>query len=361
MERKLAAIPWFLAAPGVALATLLVAAFGYIYVGDLFVQTCANEVNLLTGEVEAGCGDDGDSPAAPTPSDGTGSVVLKGQFQDGDPGHDGEGTAEIQRLGNGNLNLRLGDFSVTSGPDLFVYLAKEADGDPVDFINLGKLTANNGSQNYAIPAGTMVENYRRVIIWCRQFGVNFAFANLGEPGMDMVSMPSGSTPAPQPTGANDQLPLPTTAAPSTPAAGTAIPSPATVPASPASATPTVTPLPRATATLAGPGVLSRGTFVDGDPGHFGSGTAEVQRLADGSLNLRLANFSVTSGPDLIVYLSPSADDYVTGGINLGELKANNGNQNYAIPAGTDLSGVKSVVIWCKSFPTVFAYATLEVN
>ena len=70
---------------------------------------------------------------------------------------------------------------------------------------------------------------------------------------------------------------------------------------------------------------------------------------------------MTSGPDLIVYLSPSVDDYVGGGPSLGSLKANNGNQNYAIPAGTNLDGVRSVVIWCKAFPTVFAYATLEVN
>jgi hypothetical protein len=89
--------------------------------------------------------------------------------------------------------------------------------------------------------------------------------------------------------------------------------------------------------------------------------AEVQRLADGSLNLRLADFSVTNGPDLIVFLSPDADDYDGSGISLGALKANNGNQNYAIPAGTDLSQYASVVIWCKSFPTVFAIATLEVQ
>lgn len=128
---------------------------------------------------------------------------------------------------------------------------------------------------------------------------------------------------------------------------------------PAASTPAVTPTPAEAAK--GPGVLARGAFVDGAPGHFGSGAVEVQRLGDGSLNLRLANFSVTNGPDLIVYLSPSPDDYVSGGLSLGALKANNGNQNYAIPAGASIDDVRSVVIWCKSFPTVFAYATLEVN
>jgi hypothetical protein len=138
------------------------------------------------------------------------------------------------------------------------------------------------------------------------------------------------------------------------------------PASPTPADETGTPTPGAatptpTAAASGPGVLASGSFVDGEPGHEGSGTAELQRLADGSLNLFLSNFSVTNGPDLVVVLSEDpagSRDSVSGGLTLDALKANNGNQNYTIPQGTDLSRFKSVIIWCKSFPTVFAYATL---
>jgi hypothetical protein len=36
-----------------------------------------------------------------------------------------------------------------------------------------------------------------------------------------------------------------------------------------------------------------------------------------------------------------------------------GNQNYDIPAGTDLSRYQSVVIYCKPFHVVFATATLR--
>lgn len=46
---------------------------------------------------------------------------------------------------------------------------------------------------------------------------------------------------------------------------------------------------------------------------------------------------------------------------LEKLKANNGTQNYAIPAGTDLSLYKSVIIWCRPFDVTFAYAILEVR
>jgi len=41
------------------------------------------------------------------------------------------------------------------------------------------------------------------------------------------------------------------------------------------------------------------------------------------------------------------------------LKGNTGNQNYEIPAATDLSKYKSVAIWCKRFRTGFGVAPLE--
>ena len=99
-------------------------------------------------------------------------------------------------------------------------------------------------------------------------------------------------------------------------------------------------------------------------GTRGKGLAEVQRLEDGRLNLFLSNFSVTNGPDLVVVLSrdpEGSQGSVADGLILSSLKANNGNQNYAIPEGTDSSRYASVIIYCKSFPTVFAHARLEVQ
>ena len=48
-----------------------------------------------------------------------------------------------------------------------------------------------------------------------------------------------------------------------------------------------------------------------------------------------------------------------GDLLVAKLKANNGSQNYALPAGVDLSRYNSVSIWCKSFDVTFAYAPLE--
>jgi len=50
--------------------------------------------------------------------------------------------------------------------------------------------------------------------------------------------------------------------------------------------------------------------------------------------------------------------YRNGFIDLGPLKGNRGNQNYAVPAGTDLSKFKSAVIWCRRFLVGFGVAPL---
>ena len=44
---------------------------------------------------------------------------------------------------------------------------------------------------------------------------------------------------------------------------------------------------------------------------------------------------------------------------LGDLKATDGNQNYAVPVGTDLSGLTSVVIWCDRFDVAFGSAPIR--
>ena len=100
----------------------------------------------------------------------------------------------------------------------------------------------------------------------------------------------------------------------------------------------------------------RGTFVDGDWIHRTQGTAQVITLDDGSSVLRFEDFKTTNGPDLYVYLS--TDDRATEFVDLGRLKANNGNQNYEIPGFIDLSKYDKVLIWCKAFSVLFGSAEL---
>jgi hypothetical protein len=109
-----------------------------------------------------------------------------------------------------------------------------------------------------------------------------------------------------------------------------------------------------------PDILRTGSFVGaGDGIHNAEGIAKIIPLQDGSSILRLENLRVTNGPDLYVYLSPdkSASDF----INIGKLKANNGNQNYEILKEIDLSKYNTVLIWCRPFSVLFGSAELMVE
>ena len=101
-----------------------------------------------------------------------------------------------------------------------------------------------------------------------------------------------------------------------------------------------------------------GIFIGVDDGiHDAQGDAYTTPLEDGNNVLRLENFKSTNGPDLYVYLA--TDNNASEFINLGELKANKGNQNYEIPDDTDLSKYSKVLIWCKAFGVLFGSAELS--
>jgi hypothetical protein len=107
--------------------------------------------------------------------------------------------------------------------------------------------------------------------------------------------------------------------------------------------------------------VARGEFVSLD--HGTRGRLRVLELGDRSRYVRLEDLDTSNGPDLYVYLSTNPvhgdeggfDDHV---VNLGRLKGNKGDQNYALPAGTDLNRFASVVIWCNRFDSAFGAAAL---
>ncbi len=151
----------------------------------------------------------------------------------------------------------------------------------------------------------------------------------------------------------------TTAAPATipqPIATTAptgiVPAAAQAPATaPVQLSPTVAPTSAPAAT--GPVALKSGTFVKGE--HDGSGTATIFKQADGAYILRFDNLDVTNGPDLRVrLLGPNGT-----GLDLGGLKGNKGNQNYALPADFDPANYNAADIWCRAFKVQFNTAALS--
>jgi electron transfer DM13 len=105
-----------------------------------------------------------------------------------------------------------------------------------------------------------------------------------------------------------------------------------------------------------------GTFKSRE--HETSGVAKAIPLRDGRAVLRLENFRTSNGPDVVVYLSKqeastAGVDLVRDFVDLGPLKGNIGDQNYAIPDGTSLDRYRTVVIWCRRFNVAFGVAALE--
>jgi hypothetical protein len=114
----------------------------------------------------------------PTPEVFTPRLVSSGQLSGADDFHFAEGTALLIETEPGVYVLRLEEFSVRNGPDLFVYLASSPDYLDDAAINLGGLRATDGSINYDVPAGIDISQFQGVVIWCRAFAVFFGSAPL---------------------------------------------------------------------------------------------------------------------------------------------------------------------------------------
>jgi Electron transfer DM13 len=119
------------------------------------------------------------APAATAPAEP--KVLSTAPFRS--LGHTTSGRAVALELADGRRFLRLDELRTSNGPDLLVYLSTAAAGAPRDtfdddFVSLGRLRANQGSQNYAIPEDVALDRYQSVVIWCRRFTYAFGAAPL---------------------------------------------------------------------------------------------------------------------------------------------------------------------------------------
>jgi hypothetical protein len=105
-----------------------------------------------------------------------GKMVASGTFihaNPSDPIHYGRGKVTVYQ----DLVHLESDFEVGPGPKFHVYLVPEQSVVPTTnvarsmYIDLGRLKAFKGSQNYPLPAGIDLARYPSVVIWCEQFGV----------------------------------------------------------------------------------------------------------------------------------------------------------------------------------------------
>lgn len=110
------------------------------------------------------------------------------------------------------------------------------------------------------------------------------------------------------------------------------------------------------------GALHEGSWSDKE--YSASGTWSIYEK-DGKTYVTLSDdFRTQNAPDLKIFLSPNTPDAVNsknatnGSVLVAELDSNRGGQTYEIPAGTDLSEYKSIVIHCERFSKLWTAAPL---
>jgi hypothetical protein len=186
--------PWLVAA-GVVVVAIAAVAVGWFGVHKLFIDDRVDEA-VPVFDSGAGLGpDEGSDPpdADPGTGDGDGdasptvATVATGTFS-GVGRYSGEGTVVVLTDGSPQRFLRFeDDFSTSNGPDLFVYLGTGSDDyrDPEEYVELGVLRGNIGSQNYEIPATHPetaapidLDRFDHVVVWCKRFDATFAVAQL---------------------------------------------------------------------------------------------------------------------------------------------------------------------------------------
>jgi hypothetical protein len=115
----------------------------------------------------------------PSPNDNAGLTALSsGAFYN--VVHNGSGTVTLYQRTDGSRFVRLQNFSVDSGPDLFVYTSGQPKPTSSDLgsnvRDLGRLDAQQS--DYELPVDAKLEEVKSVVIWCKAFSVNFVSASL---------------------------------------------------------------------------------------------------------------------------------------------------------------------------------------
>ena|SRR5687768_9500468 len=109
------------------------------------------------------------------------SVLGQGPFRSLE--HETTGAAKVLELADGARVLRFEELRTSNGPELVVMLSSTPateDGwsayDDGDFVLLGPLKGNIGSQNYDIPKDVDLARYKSAVVWCNRFSVGFGAA-----------------------------------------------------------------------------------------------------------------------------------------------------------------------------------------
>jgi ribosomal protein L14 len=159
---------------------LAVLGFAYYAVAPIFIHVRLDESAPQAKTIES----ETSTPEATTTLHSKATSVLTDKTGEekkavivGTARHPASGSVRVINTENEAV-VRYENFKTLNGPDLFVYLAKDLDAK--EYVNLGVLKATEGNVNYTVPAGTDVSEYRYALIWCKQFGVLFNYADISE-------------------------------------------------------------------------------------------------------------------------------------------------------------------------------------
>ncbi|MEA2972340.1 MAG: hypothetical protein QOG82_798 [Actinomycetota bacterium] len=100
----------------------------------------------------------------------------------------GSGTATLYRMPGGDAVVRLDPFVVTKNSDLFVWVSEDdaprtsAEVLHSVHVQVDRLTATAGAQNYVLPDTVDIDRVRSVVVWCEPVQTAYAAAALAAVG-----------------------------------------------------------------------------------------------------------------------------------------------------------------------------------
>jgi hypothetical protein len=94
--------------------------------------------------------------------------------------HDLSGKAGLFCGDDGSKTIRLEDFNMLAGPDVYVYVSKSNNYSQANVIEVAKLTSGymNSDINFAFKSTGFTGEYKFVLVYCLQFNSLFGYAEL---------------------------------------------------------------------------------------------------------------------------------------------------------------------------------------
>jgi hypothetical protein len=123
-------------------------------------------------------GEEDNTPSAPIDDSFDPAEVMATLLREGEligVGHTVNGTVKVYDDA-GTTVVVLDPFSSQNGPDLKVYLSKDANA--TQYISLGALKSTMGKQSYVLTEMPDLGEYKFVLVWCQEFSVLFGKAEL---------------------------------------------------------------------------------------------------------------------------------------------------------------------------------------